>query len=570
MRKCLYFALLSPVLAASRDTKITGNFHSSQANTPPTTLATPTDPFVTIPLRVDTSDHYFNALVTDAYGNEVGARLDFLQPDIWLIDGLKVPSCANVTIDVGASNTLTFYVENNTTMLVSACHLGGAFTPMTVQTVTSGLLVATETLTITASEATTYSIPYPNGVVAEGSIYSSNLSLGTTGDGILKLDNFSFVLVDSTNKFDGGLGLALEPEGLGLLSYLKAAGMIFDHSYSVYLSDYDQSTLTNGALLLGAVDSLFVNGSFYAYPPIPYEGWDSSNFGPLPIILVNDIELENLRTGALLSLLNNGPVSFVLDSRLSFSFLPMETIVNLAIQADAYFSSDNNRWVVRCSDIESSDAIIHFKIGPLTVDLPLSDLMIDAFYGDSYLYFSSGVRACFLNVLPDTVLGYPALGLPFLAKVYFAMNNENGHLALGKALPNVYIDDYEEESSYSLEQLLTVNLHTANLTTSALVSFMLNGTIPFATTINTTYTETLIFGLANTSEDRGIPSLFSGITIVSGRVYITGGGTASVTGVTTSTASSLSNEGSPQRIESGSTYMCMFAMLWGCLGLVLA
>lgn len=479
-------------------------------------LASPS--FITVPLAVPLGDYYFNAHLTDADGNEVAGRVDFLQPDVWLINGNSIVDCTVLQLYLATETALLLplsFTAESETWNINECYLDGAYFPVTTYTLGN----ATVTAEAAVTQTSTYAVPYPNGVLATGVLTAVNFTLGTADNVGVPLDNFSFVLVSDTNKLVGGVGLAPHPQGTGLLDRVLAQGYILGHGYLAYFSDYANLDGAAGALLLGAVDKRYYTGSLYLFPQIPHAGWDADTDRPLPIVALDDLILRNENTSALVSLFPLDAFPLVLDLRLLFSFLPLDIIIQLAVQANAYYNSERNRWIVRCSDIADSSAMVDFRFGPLTVSIPLSEFMIDAYYGSSFLYFSDGGRACYLNILPSLLLGYLSLGLPFILYVYMAMDNEQGNLALANANPDLHINatDY----LFLASALAFSTRFTASQPANGTVAYISSGYIPFATSVNASLSYTMTFFSANGSADDTIPSRLTGVVISSGEVYIT-------------------------------------------------
>lgn len=498
----------------------------SSGSSTPTSFNPHANTYITIPLAVPLDDSYYNAQVTDAAGNEMGVRVDLLQPDVWLINALDIVDCLVLQSyydDATGSTIASSFSYASEEWNVNMCYADGAYTPVTVSTSVGSSTTETVTVTADVDSTSSFSVPYPNGIYADGVMDAANFSLGTTENEVLELDNFLFVLASDTNMYAGGLGLSRHPSGGGLLEAMKAQGHILASAYSLFFSGYDDLNTTAGELLLGAVDKRYYSDSFYQFPAIPYEDWSAQTggFAPLPIVALEGLTLVNGATSQLVSL-STTTFPVVLDTRLSYSFLPIDTIINLAIQTNAYYNDQYDRWIVRCLDIMNSNATLHLQFGQLDVPVPLLALITDAYYGDNYLYFSTGVRACFLNVLPDSELGYSSLGLPFLTKIYLAMDNEGGAVGMARASEDYIVE--QEDFSFTKSASAYPSSYTASLTNSTAnttIAYIKSGSIPFATLGTYSSNYTLTFSSANSSNVGIIPSRLTVATILSGEVYIT-------------------------------------------------
>lgn len=521
-----WFILAACVSAASSSSLVPSSTSAPQSTTTDSALAT--ENFITIPLAVPSGDGYYNAILTDSAGSEIGVRVDLLQPDVWLMNALDIIDCSVLLeyySEYSTSSNALSITYSGEVWDASLCYLDGAFTPVVVTTTVDGSQTKTTTLAANLAASTSLTISYPNGIYADGVLYSANLTLGTTSNERLGLDNFRFVLASDTNVYAGGLGLASNPRGLGILDALKHEGHILSSGYSLFFSGYDDLNTSAGELLLGAVDQKYYEDTLYEFASIPYEGWTNGN-SSLPIVGLEEVTLVNSETSQLVSLSNKLKLPVLLDTRLNYSFLPLDIIVNLAIQTNAYYNSEYDRWIVKCSDIESSNATVNFKFGPLEVPVPLSTFVYDAYYGEDYLYFSTGVRACFLNVMRDTTLGYSSLGLQFLTLIYLAMDNESGKLAMAKANTSLVVNlqDFlfsETPSAYPSSFSASQRESATNATASATIAYIQSGTIPFAASATYSSNYTMTFFSANSSNAETIPSRLTVATIRSGEVYIT-------------------------------------------------
>lgn len=517
--------------------------------------------FLTIPLRADSTDNVYNALVTDSSGNEMGLRLDILQPDVWLLDGDVIPPCGALFEHV--SSVHSFWTVQSVSFsgrrwAGTECQLNGAFTqtPVATRTENGSSAVATSTLGLVATQYT--SLVYPNGLRAAGYPATANLSLANTDNELVELDGLSFVLVNSTNAAAGGLGvLGL---GLGFLSQLVQRGTIVSSGYLVFFSNYSMlNTSSAGDLLVGAVDKKYYSGQLHAFPMVPYAGLDST--APLPIVMLDDLVLENANTSQQISLMGGlAPHPVVLDTRLASLALPFDYIVNLAIQTNAFYDQDLGTWIVKCSDIENLGARIKYRFGNLTVLAPLTSFIeLSDAQGLRNLYFSNGVRACLLNVQPLSQMGYTSLGLPFLANLYLAVDNDGRQVALAQANRDLVYEPLEYDFDSTAHELVVPLGSNATFSTVAYIKL---GHIPFAVLQpNATQTNVMTFFTANATGTDAVPTLFSNVTIISGKVYITG--TTSVVLI----PSTMGSVVSLLRRHSGLVLLVYFSVHWRWVGL---
>lgn len=461
-----------------------------------------------IPICMRITEMFYNAFFTDVSGNIVGGRIDYLQPNIWLLDGEKILDCLVIASFISsftknlAFTTLPLSVTyEGTSWDVDQCFSNGAIDPYTVftttvdsvsTTITSLLYRVEHTLTLLYGQVTYAAGPYVNG----------NLSINSTNGTPVNLTNFDFLIADWSNRVTGGFGLGNSKAGEGMINYLYRNQMIQGNGYSVYYANSDNATDGSGIVILGGVDSSYISGNFYTFPRVPHTLGNSLYF---PIVVLQLVYIKNLNTGASQSLYSDAPFPVLFDSRLRYSYLPTSLIVTIAIQTNAVYSSDQSRWIVRCNDIWNTNAILQFNIGPLTINVPLQSMVSIA----GSLLYSNGDQACYLRVLPVSYLGYAAFGLNILTHVYMAMDNEKGNIAIANANTDIRIkgDDV----------LMNATSIYPNATTYGVIS---SGYIPFATRVTLQPLVTLTFLKGNISLEASFPARFSGSLVLSDSFFI--------------------------------------------------
>lgn len=555
--------LATSAVAASHTTSRSTASVSSDASTVSLShLASTTNPpLLTAQLSIPDDDVYYNVLMTDADGNELGVRVDFLQPSVWFINAMAATDCDDPNYATTVTSGATASTDSD-----EMCYLYGAYTPMTTVTTTNGTVEVVYTETALWETAATTSIPYPNGIVAQGVQQSTNLSLGVVGDKHVQLDQFTFDLIDYTNVYAGGLGLARSDSAEGILDYLMLEGIIPGHGYSTYFGDYVNNG--TGHLIFGAVNQLYYSGHFYQFPQIAYEGWSGDY--PLPIVPLDSITLYNPVSDKSVDLYSNLSFAVMLDPRSSYSYLPWDSIIEFAMQTNAYFSGTLNRWIVRCSDLDQSEATVNFTFGPLTVPVPVSLMLTEAYYEDNYLYFFDDGPACFLTILPITDLGYATLGLPFLTQIYFAMDNDGGSVAMANKKLGVDVSYAEQLPGPAVNG--THKFVYSNETTDT-VGYITSGSIPFATKVSNSHNVTMTFSAANMTNTEVLPSHFSAVVIQSGEIYVTvTDGTSTFVDATAASAPTPSSGAMALRHSVYETLVPLYILLvlGGVLGVCLA
>lgn len=522
--------------SSSSSSSLASSSSSSSSSTPSHLAYEDLDPnFLRLPLYE--SDYAYGVKLTAPDGSDTYVHLDIIQPDIWLINAEKILSCDTLADHVNDSDS-SYVTVSSHVYAANGCYLDGAITPKTTITTTQNNQkeTSTENFVIQTDDSDVSLAAYPQAAYNKGAYVLSNLSVVSTNNSRIHLNDFEYFLADAAFLFSGGIGLASSVDGRGFLNTMKSSGAILADSYSVYLGATN-SNETAGELMLGAVDQGYYTGDLYQFPLLPYEGTDMEV--KLPTLLLNDIRLNNKETDKSISLLNNQAFPVLLDSRLSFNSLPLETIINLALQLNAFYNAELGSWIVKCSDVEDSKAEIQFKFGNQTIIAPATSFIEDAV--DVQLNFSTGGRACALNVSPSTYLGFNCLGLPFLKHVYWAMDNEGGNIAIANINTKLDIpaEDFDFTSSAKLYSTASAQTQGGQNKTAAYIT---SGLIPFATKGSVPST-TLTFYPGNTTVSDTLLSNYPWATVVSGEVFITGQRPKASSTTSTSAAKSTTASG---------------------------
>lgn len=277
----------------------------------------------------------------------------------------------------------------------------------------------------------------------------------------------------------------------------------------------------------------------------------------LPIVPVDDISVENLSNGQILSIFGTpgDTLAVALDTRSTYSFLPLQTVINLAIQTNALYNTELNRWIVECETVRKANAFINFSIANVNVQVPLNSFLFDAYASSNQtLNFSDGLAACYLAFLPDSQQGYSSFGIPFVTNIYLAVDNTNNKVAIANVNKNVSIalSDFDQASPTSLpiSDFLPAGVNEST-SSGASVAFM-KSDIPFASLFTLPANLTLTYLQASVSggASESIPARFSGISISNGEIYIgnTIGTLGVLPGASAALASSTSSKGNGNRL----------------------
>lgn len=469
----------------------------------------------------------------DNEGQEIELRVDIVQPEIWVMDGNAFFNCLYLDAWVTSVGVPITPTATATTSLAAASGNSKSSTPTTtgeniIYSVPSNFLTYPEaqatvcawggvytplpsTATVVGNlshlDGTNFTVPYFNLIEVDGNFATNNLSVVGSNGNILDLPGFTFLNSNNASAYYGALGLAGHPTGTGFLNSMKNSGYIKSAGYSLWFNGSAFNESSVGQLLPGYVDQAYYQSPFLSFPMLPYhhvsgspetdQEYDSWNV-TIPSLLLGDFTVENPDTGQSLSLLSD-PLPVMLDSRASSTYLPLQLILSLALQLNAYYSEDIGLWLVPCKSLALSTSTLNFQFNSLNVKIPISEFMSVAYYGDSPLKFSGGETACALSFQPSDATGYNALGLSFIANVYLAVDNEGRNIAIAAhnqsipsghlvptTLPSAFISAFPSGSG-SFTQKATAS----NATILPTIAYIESGKIPFASSVTFATTSTL-------------------------------------------------------------------------------
>lgn len=481
-------------------------------------------------LLIKTTNETLYYFADSHIGNQsVTLRLDLLLPDVWAFNANEILDCDDFfdwyqdhTESVNES-ILPPITMSRGTYDGSLCYYGDAYTTTDYgnANTTAGLQTPTKTEIYNDETAT---VNYPPSYDATGVMRTDYLSLLNQQQEFLNLANFSFVLVDNTSLITGGIGLMLHPLGSGLLDTLKSLDFIDAASYSLILGSNSSADYSNGYLLPGVVDQSFYEGDFYQYDIPSYTGLydDLDNSVIFPAVELDDVRIKNQDTQQSVTVkTDTGAIPIVIDSQGFYTYLPLNVLINVAIQLNAVYNPDLARWIVECDSVRDTNAYMEFVFGNLTIPIELEEFLLEAYTNESVLTFANGKQACFLSLLPASMLGYSCLGISFLERVYMAVDNEGGKIAFANRNSDLDLQgDAGSDQGPSDWSFSSSNI-TSHSTVDKTIAYIQSGSIPFATVYNQSAAGTLTFSPSQVLGPTSIPAKFSG-SIRSGEVVVTG------------------------------------------------
>lgn len=271
-----------------------------------------------------------------------------------------------------------------------------------------------------------FSIVYADGTASTGFWGTDTVQFGGTS-----IPNLSFAIANVTSSQTGvlGIGLAgLEATNLGrtfpyytyenLPMRLKSLGLIQTNAYSLYLN---KRTATKGSVLFGAVDHAKYSGTLQSVPMI--KGASSTLNAPLRLqVVMNGILIQG---GSQNVVVTNTPISALLDSGSTYSFLPQAMISELATALSAELNQRYGLYQVSCNYLNSNYNIT-FSFSGIDIAVPMSEMV------------ASSMSMCFLTLLPLDMDLYSApaaiLGDNFLRSIYAVYDLDNYQIAMAPAV----------------------------------------------------------------------------------------------------------------------------------------
>ncbi|AET37559.1 putative aspartic endopeptidase Ecym_1324 [Eremothecium cymbalariae DBVPG len=440
--------------------------------------------FPTLAVKKTISMTYVVQAMFGTPGQEEFLKLDIIQPYTWVISGDIYEQCNRV--NSGCTHGNLYYSGESTSFKNQSGSLNAAYN--------MSFIDYTEFYGSAGIDIANFTSVESSGTEGD----PTNTQVQWFGKHTLSIPEFSFFRAEHSNIVDGSLGLgarilsgtAEDSSGFDssffFLDMLKNANFIKSTSYSIWLGN-DNSTLNAsrlassdvGTLLLGAVDPNYFIGNFYRFKMLPFrDSKTETTFNSLPIVPLTKVDIVNAK-GTAVNVTQPGFMEPVLlDPRYTISYLPIELILQIAMQTNAVYVKSLDLWLVDC-DVANFDAKIRFQFGDLKIDVPLSHFVSSGYVGSPIASTQLGASnmTCQLNVYPNYSSGFSILGGTFLRSVYLSVDLEGNSVAMAQAYNAV--KDGDNASSLPL----TLEDSDSNSSTSS-VKAIRSGYIPYATDVN--------------------------------------------------------------------------------------
>lgn len=480
-------------------------------------------PFPTVIIGKDTSSLYYVNVSFGSPPQIQGLRIDIAQPYVWLLSDDPLTDCDSSLQDC---SLFTRY-DANTSSTSLELNGGYLYHFEFMDTVTVNATSVMDTMNFTNLNTDNVAVDevgaanyFPKYQFDTNFLSIFNFSFF---DGISQLSKGSLGLSAKISNTSADIDSSNFDSGFFFLDVLKNIGIIGCASYSLWLGGddvpYSVAKLPTGTsadcgnLILGAVDTSLYHGQLTAFDMIPSYNLESDTstesypilpMGPIYIISKEGTSL-NLTTEEFIQ-----PV--LLDSRYTYQYLPLDTIVQVALQIGAIYVESLGRWLVPCS-IADLGVHLEFTFGDITIQAPLSDFLGTTYdsASNTTMHFSDGETACFLTMLSRSRIGFNILGGAFLKSIYMAVDLEDRSFAIAQARR---LASSEDLSSSYLTPLTNL---------SSTVVAITSGHIPFASTAlqqsNMTFSPESVASLITIIPDQLTATVYSDGLVSTGRSF---------------------------------------------------
>ncbi|KAG0656096.1 hypothetical protein C6P45_002801, partial [Maudiozyma exigua] len=419
-----------------------------------TNIGSGTQQFPTVLVGKNNNNYYYVNVSFGTPGQLQQLALDTANPYSWVLSGTDNSQCSNHT----ECDETTLYMVNESTTAID---------------VNPGKFYNLEFIEGIDVNGTAVSdvMVFPNiSVLANGArsdevspfsrvIHNTTTNVTFTNN-YLKISQPYFINAnESSNLLSGVLGLGgiitypgsaidyrnFNSDEFYFMKSLVDANIIESAGYSLWLNSDSTSVETtlsgsilndnSGRLIFGAVDPTLFSGSLVQFDMIsfmdPSTGVASTGY---PILPMGPVYITNSNRDTLNMTSKDYLEPVLIDSSFIGNYLPVSTIIQIAIQIGANYVESLDRWLVRC-DVGTVGAHIDFTFDEVTIKVPLQNLLTTTFDATSNetIHFSDGQAACFLKLYANSYIGFNVLGESFLRNAYLVVDLAGNTVALAEA-----------------------------------------------------------------------------------------------------------------------------------------
>lgn len=336
---------------------------------------------------------------------------------------------------------------------------------------TSNSCTALGSFDVSQSDTFKYNLSAPPFYIA----YADNTySTGAWGRDTVKfgnttISNLSFAVANVSSSNVGVLGIGLpglEATNTGYSGYqyenlpmrLKSLGITYSNTYSLFLN---KKTASTGSVLFGAVDHAKYSGTLSLLPMLK-----SNLFLLAPQrtqILLSGILIQSKLQNVAVS---NSPVTALLDSGTTYSYLPQTMLTNFANLLGALFISTYSLYQVSCS-FQNSGVNATFTFSGVNITVPISSMILPV------------QGQCFLTLFAMDMGGSSTpsviLGDNFLRSAYIVYDLDNYQVAMAQS---VFTNNEEiEVISSTIPRATTAAGYSSTSTASRITDLTSSGNV---------------------------------------------------------------------------------------------
>lgn len=502
--------------------------HSASANGTET-RTTRSAQFPTVVVGKDGNSLYYVNVTFGTPAQRQGLRVDIAQPYLWVLSDNQLSTCNSSVVGCNSS-TKYEYNDSETATSLSDGHI---YDFHFLDSIRINGTAVMDNLNFTNLDMGEDHIDEessgnsPNNV----SFYSTHLSIANASF-------FDAFFASYLTK--GSLGLSAKISNTTselnsdnfdnrffFLDILTDMGIIECSSYSLWLgadtapsssSQVLESAYANsGKLIFGAVDPSLYYGPLTKLDMIPsYDPYTDGLTSSYPILPMGPIYIVS-NTGKSLNMTAEEFLQPVLlDSRYTVNYLPLDTIVQVALQVGAIFVESLGNWLVPCT-VANLGVHLDFTFAGTTITVPLGDFLSSTYdpISDTNIHFQNGDTACVLTMASRSRLGFNVLGGPFLKNIYLAVDLEGRSLAIAQAR-KVATRNYQSPSGSSTYLSPFINATSE-------IKAISSGYIPYATPgrlrSNITFYRDQFTAATTDIPDQFSAAIFSNALVSTGRSF---------------------------------------------------